>query len=305
MRVRGFLMVLVGACLWGISGTVAQKLFRAYSVSPEWLVAVRMCVSGLLLLVMVAAQGQREAIWGVWKQRRDAGALLVFGLVGMLGVQYTFFAAIDTGNAALATLLQSLAPLLIMLYVSVRYLRLPSGAEFGAIGLALAGTYLLVTNGSSDGLSVSVAAVVWGISCALAMAFYTLQPSRLMSRWHSAVVVGWGMLIGGIGMSFVHAPWDGAGMLWSGTSVLLVLFVILFGTLVPFYLYMDSMRYIKPTETSVLACAEPLAAMAATALWLHVPLGLFEVLGGLCIIMTVVVLSKATNPVEQSLSQTK
>ncbi len=37
----------------------------------------------------------------------------------MLGVQYTFMATIDKGNVAIATLLQFLAPVVILLYLLI------------------------------------------------------------------------------------------------------------------------------------------------------------------------------------------
>ena len=69
----------------------------------------------------------------------------------------------------------------------------------------------------------------------------------------------------------------------SSLNALFVLFVILFGTLIPFFLYLESLRYIRPTETSLLASAEPLTAAVAAVLWLKVPFGLPEWVGALCI----------------------
>lgn len=116
-RLYGFLMVIVGAAFWGLSGTVAQHLFETSDVSVEWLVTVRLLLSGLLVLIIVSAGKNRRAVWGIWKDKKAAVQLIVFGIAGMLGVQYTFLASIGTGNAAVATLLQYLAPVLIMLYL--------------------------------------------------------------------------------------------------------------------------------------------------------------------------------------------
>ena len=43
--------------------------------------------------------------------------MILFGLFGMLAVQYTYFASIKEGNAAVATLLQYLAPIFITVYL--------------------------------------------------------------------------------------------------------------------------------------------------------------------------------------------
>lgn len=294
-RMQGFAMVLIGASFWGLSGTVAQKLFQEYEFSTGWLVAVRLLIAGALLLLMGAMRGKQDQIRGVWKNGKDRLQLIIFGILGMLAVQYTFFAAIEAGNAATATLLQYLAPFLIAVYLAFQLRKVPSVREFVAIALALIGTFLLVTNGKLDTLSVPGDAAAWGLLSALALAFYTLYPVRLLKKWGSEVVVGWGMIVGGVGISLINQPWRIEGQIWSLTSILLVAFVILFGTLFAFYLYMESMRFITPTETSLLACIEPLVAVIASVVWLHVPFGIFEGLGGLCIIGTVTILSWREN----------
>ncbi|WP_368895935.1 EamA family transporter, partial [Priestia megaterium] len=62
-RAWGLLLVIIGATMWGVSGTVAQYLFQHKSFNAEWLVVVRMLVSGLLLLAIASKQRNIFAIW--------------------------------------------------------------------------------------------------------------------------------------------------------------------------------------------------------------------------------------------------
>jgi drug/metabolite transporter (DMT)-like permease len=210
----------------------------------------------------------------------------------MAGVQYTYFEAIQAGNAASATLLQYLGPIFITVYVALRKRQLPRQKEIVAVGFAVVGTGLLVTNGRLDGLTISLSAVIWGLASAVTAAFYTLYPARLLHKWSSGIIVGWGMLIGGAGMNVVHPLWRTTGQVWTGTAWLLIVFVVIFGTLLAFYWYLDSLRYLKPTETSLLASAEPLAAAIVTVVWLHIPMGMWQILGSICIVATVIALSR-------------
>lgn len=106
--------------------------------------------------------------------------LIVFGIAGMLGVQFAFVAAINESNAVLATLLQFLAPIFVVAYVSLSLKKWPPKYQvLGIIG-TLIGLFLLLTNASFDSLLISPKALMWGIAVGLTFAFYTLYPARLM-----------------------------------------------------------------------------------------------------------------------------
>jgi drug/metabolite transporter (DMT)-like permease len=292
-RTKGMALVLIGASLWGISGTVAQYLFQQRGFSPEWLVVVRLLISGIILLTL-ASSNKKQSVWGIWKNKQDVLSLLLFSILGMLAVQYTYFAAIQHSNAATATVLQYLAPVMIACFLAIKSKRLPSSKEMIAVFLALLGTFLLVTRGNLQSLSISSLALFWGISSALALAYYTLQPHQLLSKWGSIIVIGWGMLIGGISFSLIHPPWSFQGE-WSLNSFFAVIFIVIFGTLIAFYCYLESLKYISASETSLLACIEPLSAALLSVIWLQVTFGLEEWLGTLCIISTIVILSLVKN----------
>lgn len=288
-RTKGIILVLIAATFWGVSGTVAQYLFHQQGFSTSWLVVTRLIVSGVGLLFFSHTVGKQD-IWSIWKNKQDILRLIIFGVLGMFGVQYTYFAAIEHGNAATATVLQYLAPVIIAGYISIRGKKLPSKQEGISILFALLGTFLLVTKGNIHSLSISGPAFIWGIISALALAFYTLYPKELLSKWGSLITVGWGMTVGGIGFSFVHPPWAFQGT-WSLSSFMAVIFVVIFGTLIAFFCYMESLKYIQASEASLLACVEPLSAAFLAVAWLHVSFGPAEWIGSFLIIATVFILS--------------
>lgn len=197
-RLKGIIMVVIGACLWGLSGTAAQQLFQYENVSTEWLVTIRLLISGAILLIMSSFGANKKEIFGIWKQKSDANKIILFGLLGMLAVQYTYFASIKEGNAAVATLLQYLAPIFITVYLLFKWSVRPSKIDYISITLSLVGTFLLLTNGSVHNLAVSTPAIIWGILSGLSLAFYSLYSKELLEKWSSSVIVGWGMIIGGL-----------------------------------------------------------------------------------------------------------
>lgn len=264
-------------------------MFQEKNVNAEWLTVVRLLLSGVLLLAF-SYRKEKKYIWGIWKSRRDALSLTLFSILGMLSLQYTFLAGIQHGNAATATVLQFLGPALITCYLAIRSKQFPTLKEAGGVLLAILGTFFLATHGNVHSLSISGWALFWGLSSAIALAFYTLYPNKLLKKWGSTIVVGWGMLVGGLVLSLIHSPWNIQGQ-WSLSTYAGVMFIIILGTLVAFYFYLESLRYLSASETSLMSSAEPLSATFLSVIWLNVAFGVAEWIGTLCIVSTIFILS--------------
>lgn len=288
--IKGFFLAVLAAMLWGVSGTFGQFLFQQRGINVEWLITLRMLVSGTILLLF-ARFGEKSDLWAIWKNKKDAIQLLIFSTTGMLAVQYTYFAAIKHSNAATATVLQYAGPVFIAIYLAAKNKKLPRPIEYLAIALAVGGTFLLVTHGNIHSLAISGTALFFGLASAVTLAIYTLQPIALLSRYKSSIIIGWGMLLGGLTFSFVKAPWAIEGQ-WDTQTYLYTSFIVLFGTLVAFYSYLTAVQIIGGQKASLLASAEPLSATIMAVLWLQVPFSTIDWIGSICIISTIFLLSK-------------
>jgi drug/metabolite transporter (DMT)-like permease len=107
------------------------------------------------------------------------------------------------------------------------------------------------------------------------------------------------MVVGGVALSFVHAPWDAPGI-WDTTGYIFLTFIILAGTLAAFYLYITALRLIGAQKSSLLTCAEPLSAALLAVFWLGVSWGGMDWLGTACILATIALLAKEQSAESQS-----
>lgn len=286
---RGTVLTLIAASLWGVSGTFAQFLFEQRGIDPEWLVTARLLSAGLLLtgFAIFDAPAQLKQIF---RDAQDFTRLFFFALFGMLAVQYTYFAAIHHSNAATATILQYLGPVFIAIYYSGVEKRLPTLLEALAVALALSGTFLLVTHGDPSQLQISELGLFWGLASAVALASYSIQPLQLLKKFTPSVVIGPAMLIGGILMLPFSNPTELPGI-WDSGTFLSFTFIVIFGTLIAFYAYLSAVHLIGATKASVLACAEPLSAVITGVLWLGTPFALTDWIGTGLILLTIAVLT--------------
>ncbi len=288
--ILGSFFCIASACLWGISGAAGQYIFHNANITPEWLVGSRMLVTGLLLLTFT--QIKKGGILRIWTEKTDRKDILIFALAGMLFVQYAYFVAINFSNAATATVLQYLAPIIIVVYLAFRQKKLPTIIECCSVAGALIGTVLLATHGNLNSLSLSPTALFWGLLSAFALAFYTVYPVRLLSRYDTMLLIGWAMLIGSAAMNLLHPFWQWQGN-WDMISISCFVFIIILGTVVPYLMFLNGVKYIGPTKSSLYASVEPLSSTIVSVLWLKVHLEPVDYIGFFFIIITVLMLSFA------------
>lgn len=287
----GILFVLIGAIFWGIAGTVSQKLFDD-GIDVGWLVAVRLIISGFLMLFIVfLSKKRRHFLFLPWKNGKDMISLLIFSYFGMVAVQYTFMVSIDYGNAAVATLMQYQAPIFVILFYVLRKLASLTVRDVIAVILSLAGSFFVLTNGSISELTVPFPSVAWGLISGVALAFYTIFASHLIRKWGSLVVIGWSMLIGGLSVAFFNPIRDADTSSWTGETVWMLIFVVIFGTFIAFYFFVESLQYLQPSETTLLGTVEPLAAVVTMIIWLRTPYGIWQMFGTALIIGMIIFLA--------------
>lgn len=291
-RIKGIMMIIIGAILWGATGPIMEWLLTNTEMSVTFMIAVRLIIAGVLLLLFLHLTGRN--IWSIWKMALWRNQLLIFSIIGMLGLQYTFVKTIEESNAIVATLLQFLAPIFIVLYISIQHKKLPPKSQvIGIIG-TLFGLFLLLTNGSFSALAVNNTALVWGIILGFSYAFYTLYPARLMQEWGVLIVVSWGILLSGIEVAIVGRIWrsDNWGLLLEDKIILMIIGLAVFGS-AAYLLFLSSMKYISPVETSVLSSFEPITTAIISVIWLDSSLQHVQFLGMILMLLFVAYLTLA------------
>ena len=271
---------LAGCSLWGINAVVAQVVFNTYAFPPLALVAIRMPFAGLILFAVIRPRMPKTLL----------RQFLVFSFAGLFLAQLTYFLTIAYSNAATATFLQFLCLPMIAVYGLVTSRERLTPGLVVAILMAVAGTAELVAGRSngSIGLIINPAALFAGLLVAGTSAFYIVASKPLLKVYGSATLTCWGLLFGSlfaVPTGYVSAL--GYSLPASGGVVellVLALFVIVFGTLLPFALYLKGLETIGPTEAAIVSAMEPIAAAIVSFAVLHILLTPFQYLGGALII---------------------
>lgn len=283
-----FVLAALSATMWGISGLFAKALFNlSPQITPMWLTQIRLLISGAVLLVI--AKSVQQQPFGILKNRHDTLVVLAYGLFGLLPVQLFYFIVVQEANASIATILQFIGPFFVMAYLAFTHQQVMRRLDIIAALVAFGGVFLLSTHGRFDHLAVSASALFWGLLTAVGEATYTLIPRQIVKRRSSLVVTGWGMIASGLGLVLIHPVWPS---LPANPQVLLdVLAVIVIGTIIPFQLMANALRYIKPAIASLLDAFEPLSATIGSVWVFDLAMTPPDWLGSFLVVIAVLALS--------------
>lgn len=285
---KGILLITLGTVAWGASGVVSEFLFTHKHFHPMDIIPIRCLFAGILLLI-IHFFIKRDNIFKIFLSK-DAIFLVVFSILGMLGIQYTFFQIIYYANAATATILQYLMPAVILFYYILKTKKMPKHKDIMSVTLAMIGTYILITKGDFTKLSISPVALFWGILCAIIAAFYTLSPKEMLKKWSASLYIGWAMTIAGI-LANIFYPFYNDNVTYDLENLLCLLIITVIGTALAFYGYLESTKYLNPTQISVFAALEPLSSIVLSFLFLGTSFSFFEILGASIIIVSITMLS--------------
>jgi drug/metabolite transporter (DMT)-like permease len=290
-------MAATAAVLWGLNGAVSKVILEAGMTSLR-LAQVRSAgaLVGLVLVVAVTAPGRLRV-------RRDELAFLaVFGIAGLAFVQWFYFLAIDRLALGIALLIQYLGPLLVALWARYVYHEPVRRRIWLALALALVGLGLIVD--VRAGVSLSSAGIAFALAAAVTYAFYVLLAEREVGRRDALSLLAWGFLFASLFWA-VLAPWwsfpfellddsvsllghlaDHDAAVWA-----LVVWVIVPGTILPFFLLVSALRHLPATRVGIIAMLEPVVATIVGWVWLNESLDALQ-LGGAVLVLAAIALAQ-------------
>jgi len=283
-EVKGGTLIAVAAFFWGISGTVAKMLFNN-SINPIKLVNMRLSLSFLILFTYFYIFNNKV----VRIKAKDLKHFAIIGILGMAGLQSSYYYTIAKLNVSTAIFLQFLAPVFIVLYCVIFEKEKITVPKLTALAMAMSGSVFIIFGRGSTGVALNAAGLASGFASAIFNAFYCIYGNKCTAKYNSWTVLLYGVGFGALFYWFVSPPW----VVWRGidlTEFISVLYFSVFATILPYGLYLLGLRYIKPTPGSIIAMLEPVVASLSAFIVLGESMTLIQALGGLLVIVAVIVI---------------
>ena len=266
---RGYALYLVAAFLFALNGTVG-KTVMASGVDVWRLSQVRTTGAFIVLLAFVALTNRAA----LRLRRGELPLLLTYGLLGIAATQALYFFSIQRLPIGVSLLIEFTSPLVIALWFHFGLHHRTKPLVWIGLVMALAG--LAVVAEIWDGFTLDPIGVAAAVGAMLALVVYYLTADAQVRgpfRRDPISLTMWGM---GAAAAFwaVISPWwtfpwptlAGSALVeGTGTTAwpipLLVGYVVLLGTVVPFSLVVLSMQHLRASQASVIGMTEPIMAI--------------------------------------------
>lgn len=288
---RGLALIVVGLAgiFWASSGVAVQDFFLHSTKSAMELTNIRMCLAGAILILVATRRKNFLLTFGLLnRQPRLWLDVAIYGIIGVMFMQFTYFQAISIGGAAATTVITYACPAMVVIWESFYHRRLPRRGEVIAVIFAMCGVFLLVTGGNPTKLLVPLGCVIWSLASGAAFAFNAIFPKHLFAKKIDPYfLTGAGMFIGGLS---TFALIDECNWLpFFAQEVLFdVSWIIIFGTVAAFLSFNAGLKFLTPEEASITATTEPAASVVISWAVFGTAFGFVESIGIILVLLAIV-----------------
>ncbi len=286
---KGTIYAILAGVFWAFSGIFGQLFFQEFADNALWITSFRLLVAGVILLAISYCHKPHQ-FFDILKNKKNYLELFAYAIVGILMLQLSFYACIQTSNAATVTVLQFTSPVFLLIYLAVFRNKKLTVKLISFVLLTILGIFFLTTHGNITSMTLTPMSLGLGFLSAISVVTCSLIPKRLLQTYDVMNVTGWGMLIAGVIMNVVHPVWV-IDFKLTPKSFILALGVAVIGTAIAFMLNMTAIKYISPVVAEVCAAMEPILAAVFSIFLFDLPFDFLTGLSMLVVLTSVSVLS--------------
>ena len=244
-----YLVVLVGAILWGTTGTA--QTFMPQTIHPLAVGASRLAIGGFSLLVILLIMRKIDFRNWPWKST-------LYAAISMAIFQYLFFSSVRLTGVAIGTVVTiGSAPVFSGIIEWLLAKRRPTRVWIMATALAIIGCALLFLN--RDGIVVNPVGIAMSLGAGLLFAFYTLVNKDVLDKVDPVPAVAVIFSMSAIMLMPFLFLFETEGLM-TGRGISVVLYLGIVTTSVAYILFSAGLKRIPSSSAVTLSLAEPLTA---------------------------------------------
>jgi drug/metabolite transporter (DMT)-like permease len=238
-------------------------------------------------------------------ERREIPTLIFYGVFGYAMVQLGYFIGISRGvPLSLVLIIEFTAPIWIVLWIKFVRKSVVAKDMWVAIALSLLG--LIMVAKVWQGFAFDLIGSLGALGAAMALAVYFLMSQSQGTKRSAQAMVVWGMGVAGLFWSLVLPIWNfptaiftteinlqGRFSDYSAPGWLLIAYIIVFGTLVPYLFVVGGIRRLSASTSSVIGMLEPVIAGVFAWIWLSQSWSAIQLFGGAIVLIGIYIADRA------------
>ena len=296
---RGELYLVIGAIFFSLNGVIVTLVLD--HMTTFRLAQVRALGTFFLLFLITFIQDRNS----LKAERREIPTLIFYGVFGYAMVQLGYFIGISRGvPLSLVLIIEFTAPIWIVLWIKFVRKSVVAKDMWVAIALSLLGLILVAK--AWQGLVFDLLGTLGALGAALALAVYFLMSQSQGTKRSAQAMVVWGMGVAGFFWSLVLPIWNfptaiftteinlqGRFSDFSAPGWLLIAYIIIFGTLVPYLFVVGGIRRLSASTSSVIGMLEPVIAGVFAWIWLSQSWTAIQLFGGFIVLIGIYIADRA------------
>jgi drug/metabolite transporter (DMT)-like permease len=298
-KFRGEILTLTGALFFSFNGIVA-KLVLAAGLSPMRLTQVR-CGGAFIILLTYVFFRYREKLRTT---RADLPHLAIYGVVGFFAVQALYFVAISRLHVSIALIMEFTAPIWIVIWL--RYVKKKYVPPLMWIAIFMAFSGLVLIAQVWRGRTLDPIGVIAALADGIVLATFFLLGEKLAAKHEVETLMVYGFGFATLAMALILPLWSfpteiftqsmdlqGRFSEFSLPGWVLITWVIIMGTIIPYLLVVNGLKLLSASTSSVMGMSEPILAGVFAWIWLSEKWGAIQLLGGVVVIVGIILADKA------------
>jgi drug/metabolite transporter (DMT)-like permease len=236
--------------------------------------------------------------------RKELPILIAFGVFGFAAVNLFYFLAIQRLNVGVALIIEFTAPIWIALWMRFIQKKIVSKLMWWGLVIGLTGLVLIAQ--VWRGLTLDGLGVTFAVLDAFALALYFLVGEKLVGVKSSEATMAWGFGVSSAFFAIIQPWWtfpfaelgrvvELTGRM-AGVSIptyYLILWIIVLGTAVPYFLVLNGLRGLSAATSSSIGMLEPVFGGIFAWIFLYEKLTFIQSVGAVVVLIGIYLANRA------------
>ena len=298
-NLRHEIYLVFGSLFFAIS-SIPAKLAMESGLSAFRLTQIRTMGAFLVLFLYVYLKNKNSLRINL----KELPIFIAFGLFGFAAVNLFYFLAIQRLNVGVALIIEFTAPIWIVLWMRFIQKKIVSKLMWWGLVIGLTGLVLIAQ--VWRGLTLDGLGVTFALLDACALALYFLVGEKLVGVKSSEATMAWGFGVSSAFFAIIQPWWtfpfeelgrvvDLTGRL-AGISIptyYLILWIIVLGTAVPYFLVLNGLRGLSAATSSSIGMLEPVFGGIFAWIFLYEKLNFIQSVGAVVVLIGIYLANRA------------